>query len=104
MTKNGTSNYFERGEYDNECHNKFNYDPIYLPKKFKLHDSNIHSIKFSSSNCNYYERGGDKYPVYASSDDMMCSPTNDMQRYDSTFCYLFIHKMPIHKKKVRLRC
>jgi hypothetical protein len=67
--------------------NKFN-EPIYVPKISKLHDTNICTIKFSSSNCNYYERGGVKYPLYASSNDMMCSHTNDMQWYASTCCYL----------------
>jgi hypothetical protein len=60
--KNGTANYFERGKHANECHNKFN-DPLYLPKISKFHYSIIHTIKFASSNCNYYERGGDNYPL-----------------------------------------
>jgi hypothetical protein len=64
----------------------------------------IFPTKFSSNNCNYYEIGGDEYPLYASSKDMMCSPTNDMQLYASTCCYLVIYKMPMHSKKVRLRC
>jgi hypothetical protein len=34
---NGTSNYFERGNHSNQCHNKFN-DPLHLPKNSKLHD------------------------------------------------------------------
>jgi hypothetical protein len=61
--KNGTSNYFERGKHDNECHNKFD-DPLYLPKISKMHDSNSIFIKFSSSTCNYYERGGYECPLY----------------------------------------
>jgi hypothetical protein len=77
MIKNDISNYFERGKHDNEFLNKFN-DPLYVPKISKLYDSNIHTIEFTSSNCNYYERGGNKYPLYAFSNDMMCSPTDDM--------------------------
>jgi hypothetical protein len=96
-------NYFERAKHANECLNEFN-DPLYVPNISKLHDSNVHTTKFSSSNCNYYEKGGVKYPLYASSNDMMCSPTNDMQWYASTCCYLVIYKMPMHRKKVRLRC
>jgi hypothetical protein len=59
MIKNDIGNYFERGKHANEGHNKFN-DPLYVPKISKLHNSNCHAIKFPSSNCNYYERGGDK--------------------------------------------
>jgi hypothetical protein len=91
MIKNDVGNYFERGKHVNEFLNKFN-DPLYMLKISKLHDSNIHTIKFSSNNCNYYERGGDKYPLYVSSNDIMCSPTNDMQWYTSTCCYLVIYK------------
>jgi hypothetical protein len=75
MIKIDIGNYFERAKHANECLNKFN-DPLYVPNISKLHDSNVHTTKFSSSNCNYYEKGGVKYPLYASSNDMMCSPTN----------------------------
>jgi hypothetical protein len=76
---------------------------LFMSQKIsKLHDSTSYIIKFPSSNCNYYERGGDKYPLYESSNDMMCSPTNDMQWYTSTCCYLVIYEM--HRKKVRLCC
>jgi hypothetical protein len=86
MIENDIGNYFERGKHANKCLNKSN-DPLYVPKISKLHDLN----KFSYSNCNYYERRGDKYPLYASSKDMMCSPTNDMQWYASTCSYLVIN-------------
>jgi hypothetical protein len=101
MSKNDIGNYFERGKHANKYLNKFN-DPIYVPKISKLHDSNSHTIKIPSSNCNYYERGGDKYPLYASSNGMRYSHTNDMQCYASTCCYLVIYKMSMHRKKVRL--
>jgi hypothetical protein len=101
MSKNDIGNYFERGKHANKSLNKFN-DPIYVQKNSKLHDSNSHTIKISCSNCNYYERGGDKYPLYASSNGMRCSHTNDMQWYASTCCYLVIYKMSMHRKKVRL--
>jgi hypothetical protein len=103
MIKNNIGNYFERGKHANEFHDKIN-DSLYVPQISKLHDSNIHTIKFSSSNCNYYERGGVKNPLYASSNDIMCSPTNDMKWYTSTCCYLVIYIMPMHRKKVGLRC
>jgi hypothetical protein len=83
MIKNDIGNYFERGKHATECLNKSN-DPLYVPKISKLHDSNVHAIQFSSTNCNYYERGGVRYPLYDSSNDMMCSHTNDMQWYAST--------------------
>jgi hypothetical protein len=60
MIKNDIGNYFERVKHANECLNKYN-DALYVPKNSKLHDSNIHTIKFSSSNFNYYEREGVKY-------------------------------------------
>jgi hypothetical protein len=101
--KNGTSNYFERGKHANECHNKFN-DPLYLLKISKLYDSNSHTIKFSSSNCNYYERGGYECPLYVTNNYMMHSPTNNMQWHTSICCDLSIYKMPMHRKKVRIRC
>jgi hypothetical protein len=78
MIKIDTGNYFERRKYANECLNKFN-DPLDVLRFSKLHDLNISAMKFPYSNCNYYERGGDKYPLYASSNDMMCSSTNNMQ-------------------------
>jgi hypothetical protein len=81
MIKNDIGNYFERGKHGNESLNKL-YDPLYVPKISKLHDSNIHTIKFSSSN------------------DIMCTPTNDIYWYTSTCYYLVLYKMPMHKKKV----
>jgi hypothetical protein len=75
-----------------------------VPEISKLHDLNIHTIKFSSSYFNYYKRGGVEYPLYVSSNDMMCSPTNDMQWYTFSFCYLVLYKMPMHRKKVILCC
>jgi hypothetical protein len=52
MIKIDIGNYFERAKHANECLNKFN-DPLYVPNISKLHDSNVHTTKFSSSNCNY---------------------------------------------------
>jgi hypothetical protein len=79
MIKNYIGNYFERGKHATICLNKSN-DPIYVPKISKFHDLN----KFPYSNYNYYERGGDKYPLYEPSKDMMCFPTNDMQWHTYT--------------------
>jgi hypothetical protein len=103
MIKNDIGNYFERGNHATKCLNKSNDHP-YVPKISKLHDSNIPTIKFSYNNCNYYERGGDKYPLYASSNDIMCSDNDNMQWYAFTCHYLVIYKMSMHRKKVRLCC
>jgi hypothetical protein len=85
MIKNDVGNYFERGKHANECHDKIN-DSLYVPKISKLHDSNIHTIKSSFSN------------------DIMHTPTNDMQWYASSYWYLVLYKMPMHRKKMRLCC
>jgi hypothetical protein len=69
MIKNNIGNYFERGKHANECLNKLN-DPLYVPKISKLHDTNIHTINFFSSNCNYYKRGCVEYPLYDHTNDM----------------------------------
>jgi hypothetical protein len=58
------NNYFERGKHVNEFHNKFN-DPIYVPKLPKIDDSNGYMVGSTYTTCNYYERGGDKSPHYA---------------------------------------
>jgi hypothetical protein len=101
IIKNGTSNYFERGNYANEFHNKFD-DPLYLQKNSKMHDSNGHFIKFSSSKCNYYERGGYEFPIYGTNNYNLHLPTIDMHWYTLIGCDLFIYKIPMHRKKVRL--
>ena len=100
MIKSGTNNYFERGKHDYESLNKFN-DPLYMPQFSKMHDS--HTINFSSSNCNYYERGGYKHPLYANDNYKLHLPSIDMLWYTPIGCDSFIYKIPMHKKKVRLR-
>jgi hypothetical protein len=102
ITKNGDNNYFERGKNANEFHNKFD-DPFYLPKIPKKHDFNSHFVKFSSSNCNYYERGGYECPLYETNNYKLHLPTVDMHCYTLIGCDSFIYKIPMHRKKVRLR-
>jgi hypothetical protein len=102
ITKNGTNNYFERGKHANRCHNKFD-DHIYLPKISKMHESNSHFVKFSSSNCNYYERGGYEYPLYKTNIYKLHLPTIDMHCYTLIGCDSFIYKILMHRKKFRLR-
>jgi hypothetical protein len=100
IVKNGTSNYFERKKH--ECHNKFD-DPLYLPKFSKMHDSNSHFIKISSSNCDYYEKGGYECPLYDTKNYKLHLPIVDMHSYTLIGCDSFMYKISMHRKKVRLR-
>ena len=97
------NNYFERGKHANEFQNKFN-DPLYVPILSKLNDSCDSMVEFISSTCNYYKRGGTKNPLYASNKYMLQVTTVNMHFEISIYCDSFIYKMPMHRKKVRLRC
>jgi hypothetical protein len=96
------NNYFERGKHANEFHNKFN-NPLYVPKLSKLNDSCGYMVEFISTTCNYYERGGDKNPLYANNYMLQVNIVN-MHWETSIYGDSFIYKMPMHRKKVRLRC
>jgi hypothetical protein len=102
MIKGGTNNYFERGKHDYESLNKFN-DHHYMPQFSKIHDSNSYTINFPSSKCNYYERGGYKHPLYANDSYKLHLPTINMHWYTPIVCDSFIYKIPMHRKKLRLR-
>ena len=91
------NNYFERGKHANKLQNKFN-DPHYVPKLSKLEDSIGYMIKYTSTTCNYYERGSDKNPLYATKNYGLQVNIVNMHWETS-----FIYKMPMHRKKVRLR-
>ena len=39
-------------------------NPLYAPKFIKLHQSSSYVVKFASIACNYYERGGNRCPLY----------------------------------------
>ena len=92
------SNYFERGK--NESHIKFN-DPLYVPILSKLHNPNSYIVKFAPSNCNYYERGGDKCPPYAGNN--MNSSTGNMQGCASNCYNSIIYKMQCIGRKLELK-
>ena len=96
------NNYFERGKHANEFQNKFN-DPLYLPKLFKLNNSCGYMVEFSSTTCNYYE-GGDKNPLYDTNNYGLQVTIVNMHWKTSTYYDSFIYKMPMQRKKVRLRC
>jgi hypothetical protein len=68
-----------------------------------MHDLNSHFVKFSSSNCNYYERGGYECPLYETNNYKLYLPTVDMHWYTLIGCDSFIYKIPMHRKKVTLR-
>jgi hypothetical protein len=102
MFKSVTNNYFERGNHVNESLIKFN-DHLYMPQFYKIHESNSYTINVPWSKCNYYERGGNKHPLYASDNYKIHLPTVDMLWYTLIGCDSFIYKIPMHRKKVRLR-
>ena len=101
--ENSTSNYFERGKHANELYDNYN-DHLYKPKFANLHASNGYIVKFTSSACNYYERGGNKCLLYFQTTKNLQVPTVYMHWYTLVCCESFIYKMPMHRKKVRLRC
>jgi hypothetical protein len=94
-------NYFERGKHANILHDSFN-NPLYVPKFAKLHQSNSCFIKFGSTTCNYYERGRKTY-IYVSMLFKMQPTDHYMHWLPQNCCYLFIYKMPMHRKGVRLK-
>ena len=73
-----------------------------VPKFAKLHRSNSSFVKFVSTTCNYYERGRKAY-LYASM-LFKTQPTDHYMHWlPQNCCYLFIYKMPMHRKGVRLK-
>ena len=103
MIESITSNYFERGKHGKECHDNYN-DTLYKQNFANLHASNGYIVKFTSSACNYYERGGAKCPLYFQTTKTLQVPTDYVHWYTLVCCNTFIYKMPMHRKEVRLRC
>jgi hypothetical protein len=97
------SNYFERGKHANEFHNKIN-DPHYVPKLPKLEDSLVYMVEYTSTTCNYYERGGVENPLYVTINYMLQVHNDNMHWKIHIYCYSLIYKMPMHRNKVRLCC
>ena len=97
------NNYFERGKHANGFQNKFN-DPLYVPILSKLNDSCGSMVKFISSTCNYYERGDYENPLYATKNYGLQVTIVNMHWKTSIYCDSFIYKMPMHRKKISLRC
>ena len=84
MIESGTNNYFEREKHVNEFLNKLN-DPLYMPINLKFYSSHGYIVDFTSHACNYYERGGDKCPLYALNNFKLQVPTIVMHGYVSVF-------------------
>ena len=74
-----------------------------MPKLSKLNDSCGYMVEFISTTCNYYERGGDKNPLDANNYMLQVNIVN-MHWETSIYGDSFIYKIPMHRKKVRLRC
>jgi hypothetical protein len=92
---------FERGKYANSSHDSIN-NPLYVPKFAKLHQCNSCFVKFVSTTCNYYERGIRLY-LYVSLLFKIQPNDHYMHWILQNCCYLFIYKMPMHRKGVRLK-
>ena len=60
-------------------------------------------VMFNFNACNYYERGRDKNPLYVSMLFKMQATDHYMHWLSQNCCYLFIYKMPMHRKRVRLK-
>ena len=58
---------------------------------------------FNFNACNYYERGRDKNPLYVSMLFKMQAIDHYMHWLPQICCYLFIYKIPMHRKRVRLK-
>ena len=75
---------------------------LYVPKFVKLHHSNSSFVTIASTTCNYYERGRKSY-LYASM-LFKTQPTDHYMHWlPQNCCYSFIYKMPMHRKRVRLK-
>ena len=60
-------------------------------------------VKFTFDACNYYKRGRNKSPLYTSMLLKMQATDYYMHWIPHICCYLFIYKMPMHRKMVRLK-
>jgi hypothetical protein len=60
-------------------------------------DSNGYMVEFSSNACNYYERGGDKSPHYATNNYKLQGAAVNIHWKTSIHCYSFIYKIPMHR-------
>jgi hypothetical protein len=68
-----------------------------------MHALNGYNNIFASSKCNYYWRGGDKSPLYVTNNHMMQVNVVNTHWETSIYGVSFIWKIPMHRKKIRLR-
>ena len=69
-----------------------------------MNDSYGYMVEFASTTCNYYERGSDDNPLYATNNYGLQVSIVNMHWKLSIYCGSFTYKMPMHRKKFRLRC
>jgi hypothetical protein len=70
----------------------------------KLEDSFGYMVEYTPTTCNYYERGGVENPLYVTINYMLQVHNDNMHWKIPIYFYSLIYKMPMHRKKVRLRC
>ena len=80
-------------------------DTISSLDDLSLCGDSIHNYVIESTfdACKYYERGRDKSPLYVSMLFKMQATGHYMHWLPLSCCYLFIYKMPMHRKRVRLK-
>jgi hypothetical protein len=80
-------------------------DNICLIDDLSLCGDSVHNyfIEFTLDDCKFYERERDKSPLYVFM--LFKMQATGHYRYWVPFicCYLFIYKMPMHRKRVRLK-
>jgi hypothetical protein len=80
-------------------------DPLCSLDDLYLCGDSIHNydVEFTFDACKYFERGRDKSPLYVSLLFKMQDTDHYMHWLPQSFSYLFIYKMPMHRKRVRLK-
>jgi hypothetical protein len=81
-------------------------DPLCSLDDLYLCGDSIHNydVEFTFDACKYFERARDKSPLYASMLFKFQASDHYMNWLLQSCCYLFIYKMPMHRKRVRLKC
>jgi hypothetical protein len=78
-------------------------DPLCSLEDSYLCGDFIHNydVEFTFDVCKYFEKERDKSPLYASMLFKMQATDHYMHWLPQSCCYLFIYKMPMHRKRVR---
>jgi hypothetical protein len=81
-------------------------DPLCPLDDLSLYGESIQNyvVKFTHDACKNYGRGSNKSPLYVTTIFKMQATDHYMHWIPQPCCYLFIYKMPMHRKKVRLKC